>query len=192
MRITQGTFSFLPDLTDEEIEAQVRYALGNGWSIMFEYTDDPHPRNSLWEMWKQPEFDLDENDAEVPMAELHAVRDAYPNHYIKVVAYDSSLGRQTSRLSFIVNRPEEEPGFRLERQETNDRHIHYTIHPYALDDAPGRRYGNKGALGVDRPATSVQEGTPGPDSPKYRQDGKSKNGRGDGPAPAKDEGVGES
>ena len=27
MRITQGTFSFLPDLTDEQIEAQLRYAL---------------------------------------------------------------------------------------------------------------------------------------------------------------------
>ena len=27
MRITQGTFSFLPDLTDEQIEAQIHYAL---------------------------------------------------------------------------------------------------------------------------------------------------------------------
>ncbi len=26
MRITQGTFSYLPDLTDEQIEAQLRYA----------------------------------------------------------------------------------------------------------------------------------------------------------------------
>ena len=43
MRITQGTFSFLPDLTEEEIEAQIAYALSNGWAIMVEYTDDPHP-----------------------------------------------------------------------------------------------------------------------------------------------------
>jgi ribulose-bisphosphate carboxylase small chain len=50
MRITQGTFSYLPDLTDEQIEAQLRYALRNGWSIMIEHTDDPHPRNALWEM----------------------------------------------------------------------------------------------------------------------------------------------
>ena len=27
MRVTQGTFSFLPDLTDEQIDAQIRYAL---------------------------------------------------------------------------------------------------------------------------------------------------------------------
>ena len=31
MRITQGTFSFLPDLTDEQIAAQVLYALENDW-----------------------------------------------------------------------------------------------------------------------------------------------------------------
>ena len=30
MRITQGTFSFLPDLTDEQIAAQIRYALDHG------------------------------------------------------------------------------------------------------------------------------------------------------------------
>ena len=60
MRVTQGTFSYLPDFTDEEIEAQLRYALRNGLAIMVEHTDDPHPRNSLWEMWAQPQFDLDE------------------------------------------------------------------------------------------------------------------------------------
>ena len=61
MRLTQGTFSFLPDLTDEQIEAQIAYALGNGWSIMVEYTDDPHPRNGLWDMWSPPMFDLGED-----------------------------------------------------------------------------------------------------------------------------------
>jgi ribulose-bisphosphate carboxylase small chain len=45
MKITQGTFSFLPDLTDAEIRAQVDYALAQGWAIGVEYTDDPHPRN---------------------------------------------------------------------------------------------------------------------------------------------------
>ena len=50
MRITQGHV-LLParTSTDEQIEAQLRYALANGWSIMVEYTDDPHPRNGLWE-----------------------------------------------------------------------------------------------------------------------------------------------
>jgi ribulose-bisphosphate carboxylase small chain len=188
MRITQGTFSFLPDLTDEEIEAQVRYSLDNGWAIMVEYTDDPHPRNNLWDMWKQPNFDLEPDDAAEVVQEINDCRDAYPNHYIKLVAYDASLGRQTSRLSFIVNRPKEEPGYRLERTETHDRTINYTVVPYAHQNPPGRRYGNEGSLTVQRTSTGVQDATPGPESPKFQADG----GDGEGPAPARDEGAGES
>ena len=48
MRITQGTFSFLPDLSDEQIRRQVEYCLGKGWAIVIEYTDDPHPGFTFW------------------------------------------------------------------------------------------------------------------------------------------------
>ena len=141
MRLTQGQFSFLPDLTEEQIEKQVGYALGNGWSIMVEYTDDPHPRNGLWEMWSPPMFDLTEDEVDVAMRDVRACCEAHSNLYVKVVAYDRSLGRQTSAMSFIVNRPEVEPGFKLERQETNDRVIRYTITSYAVDRNPaGERY----------------------------------------------------
>ena len=58
MRLTQGTFSFLPDLTDEQIRKQVEYALEKRWALGVEFTDDPHPRNTYWEMWGQPMFDL--------------------------------------------------------------------------------------------------------------------------------------
>lgn len=171
MRITQGTFSFLPELSDEEIEAQIDYALSNDWAIMVEYTDDPHPRNSFWDMWRQPEFDLQPGEADVAMRDVNACREAYPNHYIKVVAYDSSLGRQTSALSFIVNRPAEEPGFRLERQDKADRQMRYTLHPYAQQDPIGRRYGNKGDLASTRDPAAVQDGTPGRDSASAGRDG---------------------
>ncbi|MDB5092182.1 MAG: ribulose bisphosphate carboxylase small subunit, partial [Candidatus Eremiobacteraeota bacterium] len=46
MRMTQGTFSFLPDLSDEQIARQIQYALDNGWPISLEFTSDPHPRNA--------------------------------------------------------------------------------------------------------------------------------------------------
>ena len=190
MRITQGTFSYLDDLTDEEIEAQISYALSNDWAIMVEYTDDPHPRNSFWEMWKQPEFDLEPHEADVAMRDVHACREAYPNHYIKVVAYDSSLGRQTSALSFIVNRPPEEPGFRLERQDVKDRQMRYTLTPYAHDDPSGRRYGNQGDLTTTRDPAAVTDGTPGRDSPIWDRDGAA-SGNGTAGAAA-DEGIGDS
>ena len=57
-RVTQGQFSFLPDLTDAEIRAQIDYGLGRGYAWSIEYTDDPHPRNTYWEMFGNPMFDL--------------------------------------------------------------------------------------------------------------------------------------
>ncbi len=145
MRITQGTFSFLPDLTDQQIGAQVRYALEHGWAISVEYTDDPHPRNSFWDMWGLPMFDLPIEDVELVMRELRACREAHPEQYVKVIAYDASYGRQTTALSFIVNRPAREPGFRLDRTDAHDRVMRYRLHPYAADKPVGNRYQNGSA-----------------------------------------------
>jgi ribulose-bisphosphate carboxylase small chain len=138
MHITQGTFSYLPDLTDDEITAQIEYALGNSWPLSVEFTDDPHPRNTYWEMWGMPMFDL--ADAAGVLMEVNACREAYPNHYIRLNAYDARLGRQTTVLSFLVHRPAEEPGFRLDRQESHDRVIRYTTHAYATERPAGERY----------------------------------------------------
>ena len=112
MRVTQGTFSFLPDFTDEQIEAQLRYALQHGWAVSVEYTDDIHPRNSYWEMWGLPLFDTKVESALLLSSKL---RDAFPEHYIKVIAYDPTYTRQTTALAFIVNRPSVEKPFRLDR-----------------------------------------------------------------------------
>ena len=138
MRITQGTFSFLPDLTDAEIAAQVQYALDQGWACSVEHTDDPHPRNTYWEMHGLPMFGL--KDAAGVMLELTTCRKAFPNHYIKVNAFDSTRGIESIRLSFIVNRPAEEPGFGLVRQEAAGRNVRYTTTSYAADRPAGKRY----------------------------------------------------
>ncbi len=138
MRLTQGTFSFLPDLTDEQIRAQIAYCQRQGWAVNVEHTDDPHPRNTYWEMWGLPMFDL--RDPAGVLLEVNACRTAKPNTYIRLTAYDASLGRQTTALSFIVQRPAEEPGFRLDRQEISDRRIHYTTHSYATERPAGDRY----------------------------------------------------
>jgi ribulose-bisphosphate carboxylase small chain len=138
MHVTQGTFSYLPPLSDEQIKAQVQYALDNDWALSVEFTDDPHPRNFLWEMWGLPMFDL--RDPAAILLEVRRCREAYPSRYIRVNAYDRRLGRQTTALSFIVQRPKHERGFRLERQEGADRQVRYTLHAYATDRAPGERY----------------------------------------------------
>lgn len=138
MRLTQGTFSFLPDLSDQQIRAQIDYCLHNGWAVSIEFTDDPHPRNTFWEMWEQPMFDL--KDAAAAMLEVDSCRKAHPQHYIKLNAFDARRGWESLRLSFIVNRPTEEPGFSLERAESNGRAIRYTTRSYATSRPEGGRY----------------------------------------------------
>jgi ribulose-bisphosphate carboxylase small chain len=137
-RLTQGQFSFLPELTDTQIKAQIEYALKNGWAVNVEYTDDPHPRNTYWEMFGMPMFDL--KDPAGAMVEIDACRKTFPSHYVRVTAFDSGRGWESPRMSFIVNRPVEEPGFRLDRQEVDGRKIRYTTHAYAVDKPAGERY----------------------------------------------------
>ncbi len=138
MRITQGTFSFLPDLTDEQIAAQVQYALDQNWAVQIEHTDDPHPRNVYWELHGLPMFDV--KDSAVAMRALAAAREAYAGEYIRLSAYDARYGRQTTALSFIVQRPASEPGFRLDRQAGPGRTQRYSLYPYATDRPSGERY----------------------------------------------------
>jgi ribulose-bisphosphate carboxylase small chain len=138
MRITQGQFSFLPELTDRQITAQIDYALENNWAVSVEYTDDPHPRNTYWEMYGNPMFDL--RDPKGILMEINACREAFPNHYIRVTAFDSTKGWETPRMSFIVNRPKHEPGFLVERQERDGRTVSYTIRSYATLKPEGERY----------------------------------------------------
>lgn len=140
MHITQGTFSYLPPLSDDEIRAQIQYGIDNGWAVAIEFTDDPHPRNVYWEMWGFPDFDA--KDAAAGLFEVNRCREAYPNHYIRVTLYNPKLTKQTIGLQFIVQRPANEPGFDLVRQETNDRVIRYTLRPYAHDKPHGERYGD--------------------------------------------------
>ncbi len=137
-RITQGQFSFLPDLTDAQITAQVKYALKNSWAVGIEYTDDPHPRNTYWEMFGNPMFDL--KDPAGIMMEVNACRKTFPNHYVRITAFDSTRGWESVKMSFIVNRPSKEAGYKLIRQEQQERHISYTILPYSSDKPEMERY----------------------------------------------------
>lgn len=138
-RVTQGQFSYLPDLTDLQITQQIGYALQHHYAIGIEYTDDPHPRNTYWEMYGNPMFDL--KDAAGILFEVNSCRKTFPNHYIRITAFDSTQGVESVRMSFIVNRPAEEPGFRLVRSELAGRNIGYTVESYAVQsNGEGTRY----------------------------------------------------
>ena len=138
-KITQGQFSFLPELTDAEIALQIQYGLNRGYAWSIEYTDDPHPRNTYWEMFGMPMFDL--RDAAGVLLELHNCRKSFPRHYIRLVAFDSTRGVESIVMSFIVQRPASEPGFGLIRREGPGRSVRYTLHGYGSDRPEGERSG---------------------------------------------------
>jgi ribulose-bisphosphate carboxylase small chain len=137
-KLTQGQFSFLPDLTDAEISLQIKYGLSKGYAWSVEYTDDPHPRNTYWDMFGMPMFDL--QDPAGVLLEVNNCRKTFPNHYIRLMAFDSTRGIESVAMSFIVHRPPNEPGFRLDRQEVQGRSLRYTTHTYATDKPENSRY----------------------------------------------------
>ena len=82
------TFSYLPELTLEQIEAQIRSTVERGLVVGFEYTDDPDPYDHYWTLWK------------LPLVRRHPIRRscsprleecraANPDAYIRVNGYDS-------------------------------------------------------------------------------------------------------
>jgi ribulose-bisphosphate carboxylase small chain len=89
-------------------------------------------------MWGLPMFDA--KDAKAIFLELQACRKIYGDRYIRLSAFDSTHGWESVRLSFIVNRPKNEPGFRVERVNGKGRNQVYATRGYALDRPEGERY----------------------------------------------------
>ena len=138
-RLTQGCFSLLPDLNDDQFKKQIEYCIRSNFAISVEYTDDPHPRNCYWEMWGLPLFDVP--DSAAIMYELTECRKAHPNMYVKINAFNNERGIESTGISFIVQRPAFEPGFYLSRTEGKGRNIVYTLQSYAVQSAgEGARY----------------------------------------------------
>ena len=80
------------------------------------------------------------------MVEVNNCRRTFPDHYVRVTAFDATAGVESVVLAFIVNRPKQEPGFRLVRQEGPGRTIRYSIESYAVQSRPeGARYVSPGS-----------------------------------------------
>ena len=146
MKITQGAFSYLADLGDDQILNQLKYAVDRSLAVSIEYTDDPHPRNAYWQMWGLPLFDM--RDPSAIMFEIRMAKKYRRNYYIKLCCFDNARGVESCVLSFIVHRPQlytlkpiYEPGFRMSRQKAEGRKIVYTLESYSvIARAEGERY----------------------------------------------------
>jgi len=96
------TFSYLPELTAEQLERQIAAIVDRNLVVGIEYSTAPDPRDHYWTMWKLPLFD--HADTAAVLAELNACRRANPDAYIKVNGYDPV--RQGQVVSFVAREPE--------------------------------------------------------------------------------------
>jgi len=113
------TFSFLPPLTDDDISKQVSYIVNNGWTPCLEFSEPAtaytgsqntermgpvasgYQDNRYWTMWKLPMFGC--TDGSQVLGEMKACTNAFPNAYIRLVAFDAV--RQVQMCGFLVHRP---------------------------------------------------------------------------------------
>lgn len=106
MGLHTETFSYLPPLSRDEVEAQVRYILANGLIPGIEYTERYDVGDDYWHFWKLPFFEA--RQAADVLQELDACQAAHPGAYIRLTGYDAK--RQCQVLSFVVRRPAEGGG----------------------------------------------------------------------------------
>ncbi len=104
------------------------------------------------------------------MRDVDACREAYPEPLrqggrLRQLARQADLARSRSSC----NRPAEEPGFRLERQDKANRQMRYTLHPYAQREPVGRRYGNEGDLATSRDPRPCRRPRPGAIAGRWRR-----------------------
>ena len=104
-----------------------------------EFTDDPHPRNTYWEMWGLPMFDL--RDAAGIMKELADCRRVYGDRYIRIsrASIPRTAGSRCGSLSSSTGR-RRSPASGSTGRRSIGRNIRYTTRAYAADRPEGERY----------------------------------------------------
>ncbi|HHN67666.1 MAG TPA: ribulose bisphosphate carboxylase small subunit [Thermopetrobacter sp.] len=95
-----GTFSYLPEMTEEEIRKQVQYIVDKGWQPAIEHTEPENARLHYWYMWKLPMFG--ETDVDKIMAELEECKKANPGHHIRLLGLDNI--KQVAGTAMVVYR----------------------------------------------------------------------------------------
>lgn len=95
------TLSYLPPLTDAQIEKQINYILKMGFIPAIEFNENSEPEIYYWTLWKLPLFNA--NSTRDVLDEIQACRSEYNNCFIRVVGFDNV--KQCQILSFIVHKP---------------------------------------------------------------------------------------
>ncbi len=95
------TMSYLPPLSDAQIERQIAYYLDQGFIPAIEFDETADPTTYYWTLWKLPLFGA--TSTREVLQEVNNCRNEYRNCFIRVVAFDNI--KQCQVASFIVNKP---------------------------------------------------------------------------------------
>ncbi len=95
------TFSYLPPLSDQQINRQIDYMVEQGFIPGLEFSETTGPEEHYWTMWKLPFFDC--SSTQQVLNEVRECRTEYPSAYIRVVGFDNI--KQCQVMSFIVHKP---------------------------------------------------------------------------------------
>lgn len=94
------TFSYLPEMTEEQIRKQVEYIVNKGWNPAIEHTEPENAFDHYWYMWKLPLFG--ETDVSKILAEAEACHKAHPTHHVRLVGYDNF--KQSQGAAMVIYR----------------------------------------------------------------------------------------
>merc|ERR1711907_457066 len=97
------TFSYLPPMSDQDIEKQIMYMVQNGYTPCLEFAEPDcaftpdhgafmdarssagYYENRYWTMWKLPMFGC--NDGYQVLREIMSCKAAFPNAYVRVCGF---------------------------------------------------------------------------------------------------------
>ncbi len=90
------TFSYLPEMTPEQIRKQVEYIVAKGYNPAVEHTEPSNARSNYWYMWKLPMFG--ETDVDHILAEAEACHKAHPANHVRLIGYDNYAQSQGANM----------------------------------------------------------------------------------------------
>lgn len=94
------TFSYLPEMSNEDIHNQVKYIVSKGWNPAVEHTEPQNAFGHFWYMWKLPMFG--ETDVDKILGEAEACHKAHPAHHVRLVGYDNY--KQSQGAAMVIYR----------------------------------------------------------------------------------------
>lgn len=96
------TFSYLPEMTPEQIREQIAYIVSKGWNPGIEHCEPENAFQNYWYMWKLPMFG--ETDVDRILDECAACHKAHPNNHVRLMGFDNYA--QSAGASMVIYRGE--------------------------------------------------------------------------------------